>query len=157
MEVYLNFEAILKTSEWGGYFVESRVQILVGGYGIFVLALIDRQHMYKWRALFSRRNNLLTNNIFLDILHIIWRVGVNVVSVATSPQTGQLTNYNSVPSSGQRVFSKIFILAVGPRTTIYYTISVQSYNKIIVRMRSLSTEWQYMTVQLAFSYTSLLA
>jgi hypothetical protein len=24
-------------------------------------------------------------------------------------------------------------------------------------MRSLSTEWQYMTVQLAFSYTSLLA
>jgi hypothetical protein len=42
MEVHFNFEAILKTSDWDGYFVDSMVQIYVGVYGIFILALIDR-------------------------------------------------------------------------------------------------------------------
>lgn len=45
MEVYLNFEATLKTSDWGGQFVDSVVQIHVGVYGIVILASIDR-HSY---------------------------------------------------------------------------------------------------------------
>jgi hypothetical protein len=42
MEVHLNFEAILKTSDWGGYFVDSMVQIHEGVCGNLILTLIDR-------------------------------------------------------------------------------------------------------------------
>jgi hypothetical protein len=59
-------------------------------------------------------------------------------------------NYSSVPGSGRRVSLEVSRLAVGPTTIIQYTISVQLCNKIIVRMKYVSTEWQYMTEQLAF-------
>jgi len=45
MEVYLNFEAMLKTSDWCGWFFDSLVQIRVGVYRIFILVLLDR-HIY---------------------------------------------------------------------------------------------------------------
>lgn len=61
MAVYLNFEAVLKTSDWGGQFVDSMVQIHVGVYGIFILTLID-MHSYDTGNLC--KYNLFTNIIF---------------------------------------------------------------------------------------------